>query len=202
MSGNGLLPLPLVDGCELDEARRAALRPGEWMEDREGNAHQLPRWFYEVDSWETATKIRVAEHFTLHEFMGVDVREDRMVRLFPRYVPTTVTLLAAHLELLREAVGTFVWIAANGGYRSPAHALSDYASPHCWGGAANIYRIGDEWLDTQEKIEKYAGIARRVLPAIWVRPYGPGKGFADDHLHVDIGYTRQTPRGQDAETVS
>ena len=202
MSENGLLPLPLVDGCELDEARRAALRPGEWIEDREGTAYQLPRWFYEVDSWDTATKIRVTEHFTLHEFMGVDVREARALRLFPRYVPTTVTLLATHLELLRASVGTFVWIAANGGYRSPAHELSDYASPHCWGAAANIYRVGDEWLDTQDRIEKLAAVARRVAPALWVRPYGPGKGFADDHLHVDIGYTRQTPRGQDAETVS
>lgn len=202
MSGNGLLPLPLVDACELDGARRASLRPGEWMEDREGVAHQLPRWFYEVDSWETATKTRVAEHFTLHEFMGVDLREARSLRLFPRYVPTTVTLLAGQLELLREAVGTFVWIAANGGYRSPSHALTDYASPHCWGAAANIYRIGDDWLDTQERIEKYAAIARRVSPALWIRPYGHDKGYADDHLHVDIGYTRQTPRGHDAEAVT
>ena len=202
MSGNGLLPLPLVDGCELDEERRAALRPGEWIEDREGNAHQLPRWFYEVDSWDTATRTRVAEHFTLHELMGVDVREARALRQFPRYVPTTVTLLAAHLELLRQAVGTFVWVAANGGYRSPTHALTSYASPHCWGAAANIYRIGEEWLDTPDRIEKYATVARRVSPALWVRPFGPTKGFADDHLHVDIGYTRQTPRGQDAEVVS
>ena len=72
MSGNGVLPLPVVDASELDEARRASLRPGEWMEDREGNAHQLPRWFYEVESWEVATKTEVAEHFTLHELMGVD----------------------------------------------------------------------------------------------------------------------------------
>ena len=35
MSGNGLLPLPLVDACELDVTRKAALRPGEWMEDRD-----------------------------------------------------------------------------------------------------------------------------------------------------------------------
>ena len=202
MSGNGLLPLPLVDACELDEERRAALRPGEWMQGRDGVAHQLPRWFYEVESWDLATKTRVTDNFTLHEFMGVDVREARALRLFPRYVPTTVTLLAAHLELLRQAVGTYVWIAANGGYRSPTHALTDHASTHCWGTAANIYRVGDEWLDTRERIEKYAAIARRVAPAIWIRPYGPVKGCADDHMHVDVGYTRQTPRGHDAETES
>ena len=199
MSGNGLLPLPLVDACELEEPRRSALRPGEWLEDRSGTAYQLPRWFYEVDSWATATKTRVSEHFTLHEFMGVDVREARSLRLFPRYIPTTVTLLAANLELLRQAVGTYVWIAANGGYRSPSHGLTDHASPHCWGTAANIYRIGDEWVDTQERIERYAAIAQRVAPALWVRPFGHEKGTADDHLHVDIGYTRQAPRGQDDE---
>ena len=202
MSPDGLLPLPLVDGCELDEKLRAALQPGEWMEDRSGVAHQLPRWFYEVDSWDTATRTPVAEHFTLHEFMGVDVRESDVVRLFPRYIPTTVTLLAANLELLRQSVGTYVWIAANGGYRSPSHRLTDHASPHCWGTAANIYRVGDEWLDTQERIERFAAVARRVAPGLWLRPYGHEKGFADDHLHVDIGYTRQTPRGQDDKTVS
>jgi hypothetical protein len=197
---NGLLPLPVIDGLELDDARRGALCPDEYVEDRTGQAHRLPRWFYEVDSWDTATKTRVTEHFTLHELMGVDVREAQTVREFPRYVPTAVTLLAAHLELLRQAVGTYVWIAANGGYRSPSHTLSDHASPHCWGTAANIYRVGDEFLDTKDRIERIAAIATRVTPALWVRPYGPGKGFADDHLHVDIGYTRQTPRGMYEET--
>jgi hypothetical protein len=24
---------------------------------------------------------------------------------------------------------------------------------------------------------------------VWVRPNGPGDGEADDHLHVDLGYT-------------
>ena len=112
-----------------------------------------------------------------------------------------VTLLAFALVL--TAILGWQALDAERSHRAAAEsALSDYASPHCWGSAANIYRIGDEWLDTQEKIEKYAAIARRVAPAIWVRPYGPNKGFADDHLHVDIGYTRQTPRGQDAETGS
>lgn len=200
MNRNGLLPLPLVDACDVDDTRRNALRPGEWLEDRDGASHQLPRWFYEVDSWDAATKTQVAEHFTLHEFMGVDVREARSLRLFPRYVPIAVTGLAAHLELLRQAVGTYVWIAANGGYRSPAHALTDHASTHCWGTAANIYRIGDDWLDTEERIERYAAVVRRIAPAIWVRPFGHEKGFADDHLHVDLGYTRQAPRGHDEET--
>ena len=77
----------------------------------------------------------------------------------------------------------------NGGYRSPRHALTRHASRHCWGTAANIYRIGDTWLDNREEIEKYAAIALRVIPGVWVRPYGQEVGEADDHLHIDIGYT-------------
>ncbi|MGH7475114.1 MAG: hypothetical protein ACRELD_02400 [Longimicrobiales bacterium] len=199
MSQNGLLPLPLIDAYELDDPRRAALRPAATLADRAGCRHRLPRYFYEVGSWETACNTPVAEHFTLHEFMGVDVREAPALRQFPRYVPCAVTLLAAQLELLRQAVGTLVWIAANGGYRSPSHALVDYASPHCWGTAANIYRIGGDYLDTQDSIERFAKVAARVSPAIWIRPYGHEKGFADDHLHVDVGYARLTPRGHDEE---
>jgi len=197
MAEPGLLPLPVIDACTLDATRRAVLRPDRPFADRGGHTHVLPRYFYEVESWQTALNMQVTEHFTLSEFMGVDVREARSLRIFPRYVPCAVTLIAAHLELLRREVGTFVFIAANGGYRTPAHGLVDYGSPHCWGTAVNIYRIGDEYLDTQDKIERYARLAARVTPAIWVRPYGGDKGFADDHLHLDVGYTRLTPRNYD-----
>ena len=60
-------------------------------------------------------------------------------------------------------------------YRSPAHALSRHASRHCWGTAANIYRIGDTWLDSRERSRKYADIARRVIPGVWIA-YGPEDG--------------------------
>lgn len=126
------------------------------------------------------------------------MREARSVRLFPRYVPCAVTLLAAHLELFRREAGTFVFIASNGGYRSPSHGLVDYASPHCWGTAANVYRTGDDFLDTQEKIERWARIAARVSRGLWIRPYGHDKGEADDHLHLDVGYAVLTPRGGEA----
>jgi hypothetical protein len=110
-------------------------------------------------------------------------------------------LLAAALELFRLEVGTYVHVAANGGYRSPRHALTRHASRHCWGTAANIYRIGDTFLDTREEIEKYAAIARRVIPGVWVRPFGQEDGQADDHLHLDIGYTVFDPvNEQDGST--
>jgi hypothetical protein len=183
------LPLPLVQARELPDDVRQVLRPGESLLDRAGVAHVLPSSFLRVDSWSQARETLLTPHFALAELIGVDVREAPPLRGFPRYVPCALLLLATALELFRLEVGTTVHVAANGGYRSPGHGLSRHASRHCWGTAANIYRIGDTYLDTREEIEKFAAIARRVIPGVWVRPWGPGDGEADDHLHVDLGYT-------------
>lgn len=183
------LPLPLVAGDELSPELRQVLRPGEKLLDRAGVAHVLPSAFLRVDSWNQALETELTAHFKLWELIGVDVREAPAMRSFPRCVPCAILLLAGALELLRLEVGTTVHVAANGGYRSPGHALSRHASRHCWGTAANIYRVGDTYLDSREEIEKYAAIARRVIPGVWVRPCGPGDGEADDHLHIDLGYT-------------
>lgn len=199
MSNSVALPLPVVDGLELDERHQRALCPDQIIRDRRGRLRRLPRFFYEVDSWQTAQSVDLTEHFALWEFLTVDVREAEPLRTFPRYVPCAVTALAVHLELLREATGTFIHIAANGGYRSPGHGLTDGASAHCWGTAANIYRIGDDYLDTQEKIERYARMAEKRIPGVWTRPYGHEKGFADDHLHLDVGYMLLVPHGAPSE---
>jgi hypothetical protein len=183
------LPLPLVAGEALPAEVRQVLRPGETLQDRAGIARVLPSSFLQVDSWAQARETLLTPHFALWELMAVDVRESPVLRPFPRYVPCAVLLLAAALELFRQEAGTLVHLAANGGYRSPAHALSRHASRHCWGTAANIYRIGDTCLDNREQIEKYAALARRAIPGVWVRPYGAEDGQADDHLHLDIGYT-------------
>lgn len=194
MSDRGVLPLPVVDGIELDRAHKDVLRPDECLNDRDGRARRLPRFFYEVDSWQTAQQVQLSDNFCLWEFLTVDVREAELQRTFPRYIPCAVTALAAHLQVVRDVVGTFVHIAANGGYRSPSHELTTHASTHCWGTAVNIYRVGDDFLDTQEKIEKYARIVDKSLPGWWTRPYGSEKGFADDHLHIDLGYLLLVPR--------
>lgn len=183
------LPLPLVLADDLPQEWRQVLRPGETLLDRSGTARVLPSSFLRVDSWHQALEIDLTPHFKAWELIGVDVRETLLARAFPRYVPCALLLLAGALELFRLEVGTFVHVAANGGYRSPAHALSRHASRHCWGTAANIYKIGDTFLDNREEIEKYAAIARRVIPGVWIRPYGQEDGQADDHLHIDIGYT-------------
>jgi hypothetical protein len=187
------LPLKVVDAARLAEELRSVLRPGGLVRDREGRARRLPRYFYEVPSWKEALDLQLTPHFALWEFLDVDVREVEAMRTFPRYVPCAVALLATALEVFRGEVGTFIHIAANGGYRSPGHALCRTASTHAWGVAANVYRVGDEWLDDEETIERYGRLARRLLPGIWTRPFGRGIGCADDHLHLDLGFVTVVP---------
>jgi hypothetical protein len=194
--------LRLVDGLALDEPLRAALRPDEVLVDERGRARRLPRFFFEVGSREKAHEVELAPGFSLHELMRTDVREAAVLRGYPRYVPCATAVLAAHLAAFRAHVGTYVHVAANGGYRSPGHTLTRAASTHCWGTAANVFRIGDDRLDTQEAIAKYAALVREALPAAWVRPYGHAAGFADDHLHLDLGYTVTVPHAAPGEEAA
>ena len=187
--------LKVVDAYDLDESYRTLLRPGEILTDRAGRARRLPRFFYEVDTWQTALDVKLTSHFSLWEFINIDLREAERVRLFPRYVPCAVALTAAFLQLFREKVGTYVHIAANGGYRSPAHALTTHASPHNWATAVNIYRIGGDYMDVKENIERYARVATSVAQSVWARPFGYSPDFTMDHLHVDLSYVTVVPHG-------
>jgi len=194
------LPLPVVTAEELPPEYERVLQPGGTLRDVYGQPRTLPATFLRVDSWQQARETALAPHFMLWELIGVDVREAQPLRGFPRYVPCAILHLATALELFRLEVGTYVHIAANGGYRSPGHGLTRHASRHCWGTAANIYRVGDQYLDNRADIEKYAAVARRVLPGVWIRPYGPGDGEADDHLHLDLGYTLFDPLDRKVKT--
>lgn len=188
------LPLPVVDGLRLDKALRDVLLPDRHIHDESGAMRRLPRYFFEIASWEHAMSVRLSPNFGLWEFIQTDVREAAALRAFPRYVPCAITLLALCLERFREATGTFVHVAANGGYRSPRHAINTNATPHCWGSAANIYRIGDTYLDDREAIERYAALARQSMPGVWTRPFGAARGETDDQLHLDFGYVLSIPR--------
>src|SRR5213596_3491433 len=183
------------DGLNLPQEYRALLRPGEMETDLRGNVHRLPRFFYEIGSWQEAHEIRLAPHFTLAELMLVDCREARLLlSQFPHYVPCAILLLARVLEDFRREVDAPVFISANGGYRSPAHEIGGAKGIHAWGTAANIYRIGDTFLSDTKSIEKYRTIAASLSPAVFVRPFGREKGQTSDHLHIDLGYARLTPR--------
>jgi hypothetical protein len=187
--------LRAIDGLDLPEEYRAFLRPGETETDSSGNVHRLPRFFYEVRSWHEAQELRLAPHFTLAELMLVDCREARLLlSQFPHYVPCATLLLARFLEDFRHEVGAPVFIAANGGYRSPAHQIRGAKSIHAWGTAANIYRIGDTFLTEARSIEKYGAIAASLSPAVCARPFGSEPGETNDHLHIDLGFVTVTPR--------
>ena len=180
-----------IDGLSLSAQHRAALRPGEAVADEHGKVHHLPRFFFEVPSWEEARSLRLATHFNLSELMMVDSREaDLLLRTFPHHVPCAVLALARYLEDLRREVDAPVFISANGGYRSPAHRANRLTGAHSWGTAADIYRIGDTYLDDEKTIERYGRIAVSLGAEVFVRPSAQG----DDHLHVDLGFLTLVPR--------
>ena len=194
--------LPVVDGLRLPGEVRALLRPDELLADRAGRQHRLPRFFYEVRSWSQAKEVNLTPHVRLSELLVVDSREaPRLLEEFPHYVPCAVSLLARVLEDLRARVGAPVFVAANGGYRSPAHRLNTHANPHQWAAAADIYRVGDTWLNTQSSVEKYGALARELLPDVNVLPFGHQPGESDDHLHLDLGYLHIVPAGCDEAPI-
>jgi hypothetical protein len=184
-----------IDGLRLAEEYRALLRPDESEAGANGTVHRLPRFFYEIGSWEEAHEIRLTPHFTLAELMLVDCREARLLlSQFPHYVPCAILLLARVLEDFRCEVDAPVFISANGGYRSPAHQIGGAKSIHAWGTAANIYRVGDTFLSDARSIQKYRAIAASLGPAVFVRPFGREEEQTSDHLHIDLGYATLTPR--------
>src|SRR5437667_4178144 len=112
--------------------------------------------------------------------MLVACREaELLLRHFPHYVPCAVILLATFLENFRREVNAPVFISANGGYRSPAHQIGGAKSIHAWGTAANIYRVGDTFLDDAKSIERYGAIASSLSKSVLARPFGPGAGETD-----------------------
>ena len=187
--------LRAIDGLQLVQEYRSLLRPAETETDVPGKIHRLPRFFYEIGSWQHAHETRLASHFTLAELMLVDCREATLLlSQFPHYVPCAIVVLARFLEDFRREVDAPVFISANGGYRSPAHGIGGANSIHAWGTAANIYRVGDTFLTDGRSIGKYRAIAASLSPAVFVRPFGHEPGQTNDHLHIDLGFVSLTPR--------
>ena len=187
--------LKVVDAFDLDDEVRQILKPGEMVRDGQGRRHRLPRYFYEVPSHEYALQTRLTPHFGLNEFVLVDLKEAPRLQQYPKYLPCAVRVLAFYLEQFRAAAGASVHVAVNGGYRSPSHKLAHNGTPHMWGTAADVYRVGAGILKTREAIEKYNDIAEDVSEEIHILPYGHVTGqSADDHLHIDIGYLTLVPR--------
>ena len=187
--------LKVVDAFDLDDELRALLRPGEMVRDAQGRRHRLPRYFYEIATHDDAMSLPLTPHFGMNEFILVDLKEAQRLQTFPRYIPCAVRVLAFYLEQFRAAAGASVHVQVNGGYRSPAHKLSLDATPHMWGTAADVYRIGTNILKTKESIERYNDVAEDLSEDVTVLPYGHVTGKnADDHVHIDLGYITVIPR--------
>ena len=187
--------LKVVDAFDLDDELRALLRPGEMVRDAQGRRHRLPRYFYEIATHDDAMTLPLTPHFGMNEFILVDLREAPRLQHFPRYIPCAVRVLAFYLEQFRSLAGVSVHVAVNGGYRSPVHKMSLSATPHMWGTAADVYRIGTNILKTKESIERYNDVAEDLSEDVTVLPYGHVTGKnADDHVHIDLGYITVIPR--------
>ncbi|HEY8181615.1 MAG TPA: hypothetical protein VII32_05205 [Thermoanaerobaculia bacterium] len=187
--------IKVVDAFDLDDELRTLLKPGEMLRDEHGRRHRLPRYFYEIPTHEDATQIRLTHHFGINEFILVDLREASRLQQFPRYVPCAVRMLAFFLEQFRSAAGASIHIAVNGAYRSPAHKMASDASPHMWGTAADIYRIGGSILKTKELIDRFNDLAEELSDDVMVMQYGHETGkTVDDHVHIDLGYLTVIPR--------
>jgi hypothetical protein len=187
--------MKVLDALTLSPERRALLQPGELLADPNGNQHRLPRFFYQIESWTEAKETKLTAHFCLSELMSVDCREARAIFLqTPQYIPCAVSVLARYLEEFRMRVDAPVCVSVNGGYRSPAHARNGkHATPHQWAAAADVYRIGDSWLDSQKNIERFGKIAESLGPEVHVKPFGHAPGQSNDHLHIDLGYLTLVP---------
>jgi len=195
MSNEVVKRLKVVDAFDLDDELRTILKPGEMVRDAHGRRHRLPRYFYEIASREEALATRLTQHFAMNELVLNDLREAPRLQQYPRYVPCAVRIVAFYLEQFRAACNASVHVAVNGGYRSPSHKLSSDATPHMWGTAADVYRIGSSILKSKELIEKYNEIAEDLSEDIQVLPYGHDLGKqADDHLHIDLGFVTLIPR--------
>src|SRR3989442_10872177 len=156
-----------IDAFNLPAEYRALLRPAEAETDFRGNVHLLPRFFYEIGSWEEAHEIRFAPHFTLAELMLVDCREARLLLSeFPHYVPCAIVLLARLLEDFRREVDAPVFISANGGHRSPAHQIGGAKKIHDPGETAGALSGCDNFLGNAKRLEDTGGIPGVHMPGL------------------------------------
>ena len=74
--------LKAVDGLSLSAEHRAALRPGGAVTAEDGTLHHLPRFFFEVPSWEEAHSLRIAARVNGETLQ--DSNTDQLVFSIPR----------------------------------------------------------------------------------------------------------------------
>ena len=203
-------PLPArasVDGRRLAKEYRDALAPGRHRA-ATTHGHRAPAAALLLRDPVVGVRDerRLTPHFGLWELIQTDVREAAALQTFPRYVPCALPLLALRLELFRAAVGTFVHIAANGGYRSPRHGSDRQRD-------AALLGHGGQHLPHRRRVSRRRArrssatptIARRVLPGVGrarsARRAGGRRSSAPRHRLRGVGAARRAgdvTRGFDA----
>src|SRR3989449_4947460 len=159
--------LRAVDGLDLPDEYRGLLRPGEAETDFLGNVHHLPRFFYEIRSWQEAHEVRLAPHFKLAELILVDCREaGPLLRQFPHYVPCAIVLLARFLEDFRREVDAPVFVSANGGYPTPPHQIWRAKRIHTWGTARYTFPPGATFFSSSESLCYNAALPTSLSAAL------------------------------------
>ena len=164
---------PSSTGCASPSRCATRCCPGARCSMTQGHERKLPRYFYEIPTWNAAMELQLSPSFALWEFIQTDVREAAPLRGFPRYVPCAITLTAL---CTRAVPRSRRHVRA---HRARTAAIARRATRRVetrrrirWGTAVNIYRIGDIYLDDREAIERYAALARQELPGAWTRPFG------------------------------
>jgi hypothetical protein len=118
------LPLQLVDGTAAGrESTAPRLRPGELVPDREGRLRRLPRYFYEVPSWDAALETSALPTSRCGSSSTWTCARPAAAHLGRATCPARSRCWPRTWRCCAAEVGTYVHVAANGGYRSPAHAL-------------------------------------------------------------------------------
>ena len=195
-------PLPIVDGLELDAPVRSLLMPGVPVRDSHARLRRLPRFFYAVESWNVALETQADA-----AFRDVGVHGRRSVRAGAAAPVSRATCRAPSRRSPRISRCCASRSARR--FTSPPTADIDRrrtasrspGSPHCWGTAANIYRIGDRVSRRARRDRKVRGARDRSAAGAARAAVRAGPGCVDDHVHLDLGYVTAVPADAAGEEV-
>ena len=150
------------------------------MTAEDGALHHLPRFFFEVPSWEEAHRC-ASRSLCLSELI-TSIRAKPICSCTPPSLVPCAILALARISRFPPRNGRAGVYHANGGYRLLPTGQSRRVL-HNWGTARTFIASGDIYLNDEKSITRHASIARRSA-----RRFLSGPKDGDDHLQVDLGY--------------
>ena len=182
-----MLPLPSSTRTNCPTRRGRCCALAKLLQDRCGISRTLPSSFLRVDSWSQALETPLSPNFKLWNWIGVDVRET------PLMGPSALRSVRGRAagRRARTVPPGSRHLCARGRQRrlSLAGACAQPAR------LAPLLGHGRQHLPHRRHLARQPRGSRRRRhrtardSGVWIRPYGPEDGQADDHLHLDIGYT-------------